>query len=156
MAKKNANPAYEQAVEWFRSHGFDILEPEGTSNRVFLKKLRCSAAIEKTADGGIKILAYPGCLVGGEIAKLVNRGYQQFLKTTKTEVPATAEKLSALHQFVEEFQAALQLPSLYNESLGTTSEDCLYDRSKDRDLPAAKRPRRPWEPVQIKAAKKPA
>jgi len=154
MAKKEAVPTYDQALEWFRSHGFEILEPAGTSHRVFLKKLNCSAAIEKTADDRAKILAYPGCLAGSEIAKLVNRGYQQFLKTTKTEIPATADKLKALHQFVEEFQEALGLPSLYNESLGTTSEDYLYDRIKDRDLPESKRPKRPWEQDQKKPAKK--
>ncbi len=145
MAKKHQVPTYEQAVQWFRDHGFDILDAPGTSNRIFLKKYNCSAAVEKAADGNTKIFAYPGYLVGSEIAKLVNRGYQQFLKTTKTEVPATADKLKALHQFVEEFKEALGLPSLYNESLGTTSEDYLYDRINGRDLPAGKRPERPWE-----------
>jgi len=154
MTKKAVPPTYEQALEWFRGHGFDLLEPPGTNHRVFLKKLNCSAAIEKAADGGAKILAYPGCLIGGEIAKLVNRGYQQFLKTTKTEIAATADKLQALHQFVEEFQEALGLPGSYNESLGTTSGDYLYDRIKDRDLPESKRPQRPWEPGQKKSAKK--
>jgi hypothetical protein len=93
-------------------------------------------------------------LVGSEISKLVNRGYQQFLKSTKTEVPATADKLKALHQFVEEFKEALALPSLYNESLGTTSEDYLYDRVTHRDLPEAKRPKRPWEQGADKQQKK--
>jgi hypothetical protein len=105
--------------------------------------------VEKGPDDGAKIFAYPGCLVNGEIAKLVNRGYQQFLKTTKTEIPATAERLKDLHQFVEEFKEALALPSLYNESLGTTSEGYV-DRVAGRDLPAPKRPKRPWE----KASKK--
>jgi hypothetical protein len=154
MAKKDVPPTYEQALEWFRGHGFELLEPAGTSHRVFLKKQNCSAAIEKASDDSAKILAYPGCLIGGEIAKLVNRGYQQFLKTTKAEIPATAEKLTALHQFVEEFQEALGLPSLYNESLGTTSEDYLYDRIKDRNLPESKRPKRPWEQEPTPAKKK--
>ena len=55
-----------------------------------------SAAIQKTADDAVKIFAYPGYLIGSEISKLVNKGYQQFLKTSKTEVPATAEHLKAL------------------------------------------------------------
>ena len=85
---------------------------------MFLKKYNCSAAIQKTEDGGVKIFAYPGYLIGSEISKLVNRGYQQFLKTTKTEVPATADHLKALQQFSEELKEALGMPSLYNESLG--------------------------------------
>ncbi|MGB7642500.1 MAG: hypothetical protein WBL82_14530, partial [Terriglobales bacterium] len=126
--------------------------------RIFLKKYNCSAAIQKTEDGGVKIFAYPGYLIGSEISKLVNRGYQQFLKTAKTEVPATADHLKALHQFAEELKQALALPSLYNESLGTVSESYHYDRIKDRDEPVVDRPKRPWETVQVKvkaaAAKK--
>ena len=119
---------------------------------MFLKKYNCSAAIQKTDDGGVKIFAYPGYMVGSEISKLVNRGYQQFLKTTKTEIPATADHLKALHQFSEELKEALALPSLYNESLGTVSESYQYDRIKDRDEPEVERPKRPWETVKVKAA----
>jgi hypothetical protein len=86
--------------------------------------------------------------MGSEISKLVNRGYQQFLKTAKTEVPATADHLKALQQFSEELKEALALPSLYNESLGTVSESYQYDRIKDRDEPVVDRPKRPWETVK--------
>jgi hypothetical protein len=156
MAKKKPTRSYEEALQWFREHGFDLLEAPGTAHRVFVKKLNCAAAVEKTLDDAVKVFAYSGYLVGSEISKLVNRGYQQFFKTTKTEVPATADKLKALHQFVEEFKEALALPSLYNESLGTTSEDYLYDRVAHRDLPEAKRPKRPWEPGAAKPQKKQA
>ncbi len=143
---------YEDAVSWLRDHGFDLIEAPGTQARVFLKKYACSAAIQKNEDGGVKIFAYPGYLIGSEISKLVNRGYQQFLKTAKTEVPATADHLKALHQFAEEMKEALALPSLYNESLGTVSESYHYDRIKDRDKPDVERPKRPWQTVKGKAA----
>jgi len=158
MTTKVEQRTYEDAVAWLRDHGFDLIEAPGTQDRVFLKKYNCSAAIQKTEEGGVKIFAYPGYLVGSEISKLVNRGYQQFLKTAKTEVPATADHLKALHQFAEELKQALALPSLYNESLGTVSESYNYDRIKDRDEPVVDRPKRPWETVQVKvkaaAAKK--
>jgi hypothetical protein len=147
MATDVNTRSYDESVSWFREHGFDILEAPGTQNRVFLKKLNCSAAIQKNDDDGVKVFAYPGYLISGEISKLVNRGYQQFLKTTKTEVPATADHLKALHQFTEEFKEGLGLPSLYNESLGTVSEAYQYDRIENRDKPEAKRPKRPWEKV---------
>ena len=145
MATKVEQRSYDDAVTWLRDHGFDLLEAPGTQNRVFLKKYNSSAASQKTEDGGVKIFAYPGYLVGSEISKLVNRGYQQFLKTSKTEVPATADHLKALHQFTEELKEALGLPSLYNESLGTVSESYQYDRIVDRDKPKVDRPKRPWE-----------
>jgi hypothetical protein len=145
MAKKTKSRTYEEAVGWLRDHGFELLEAPGVQNRVFVKKYNCSAAIEKTDDGAVRIFAYPGYLIKGEIAKLTNRGYQQFFKTTKAELPATAEQLKALHQFTEELKEAIGTPSLYNESLGTVSEDYVYDRVQNRDEPPAERPKKPWE-----------
>jgi hypothetical protein len=149
MATKPVIKTYDEAIAWLRDHGFDILEAPGVQDRVFVKKYNCSAAIEKTG-GGVRIFAYPGYLIGGEIAKLVNRGYQQFFKTTKTELPATADQLTALHQFTEELKEAIGAPSLYNESLGTVSENYVYDRVETRDEPAASRPSKPWEKAKGK------
>src|ERR1700721_2756561 len=142
---------YDEALNWLREHGFDVTEAPGTNGRVFLRKYNVSAAIQKTPEDGVKIFAYPGYLIGSEISKLVNRGYQQFLKTSKTEVPATADHLKALQSFSEELKIALGLPSLYNESLGTGSESYQYDRIVDRDKAEVDRPKRPWE-VAGKAA----
>src|SRR5437763_11526345 len=149
MAAKVEERTYEDALNWLRDHGFDLIEAPGTQNRVFLKKYNCSAAIQKNGDDHVKIFAYPGYLIGSEISKLVNKGYQQFLKTAKAEVPATADHLKALHQFTEEFKEALGLPSLYNESLGTVSEAYQYDRVAGRDKPAEHK-KRPWEVAQEK------
>src|ERR1700722_13781352 len=151
MTAKVEQRSYEDAVAWLRDHGFDLIEAPGAQTRVFLKKYNCSAAIQKTDDGGVKIFAYPGYLISGEISKLVNRGYQQFLKTSKTEIPATADHLKALQQFSEELKEALGLPSLYNESLGTVRESYQYDRIENRDKAPVDRPKRPWE-VAGKAA----
>ena len=145
MAKTIATRTFDEAVNWLRSHDFELLEAPGTANRIFLKKYKCSAAIEKTQDGGVRIFAFPGNLISGEIAKLVDRGYQKFLKTSKAEISATAEHLKALHSFSEELKEAIGATSLYNESLGSVSEAYTYDRVKDRDLPDSSRPKRPWQ-----------
>jgi len=151
MPSKLEQKTYDDALNWLREHAFDVLEAPGTPGRVFLKKYNVSAAIQKTDQDGVKIFAYPGYLVGGEISKLVNRGYQQFLKTSKAEAPATADHLKALHSFSEELKEALGLPSLYNESLGTVSESYQYDRIVDRDKPQVERKKRPWEVAHGKA-----
>lgn len=145
MAKKIEQKSYEEAMIWLRDHGFDLLEAPGTQFRTFLKKYNVSAAIQRLDDGGVKIFAYPGYLIGGEISKLVDRGYQKFLKTSKLEMAATADHLKAIHQFSEELKEALGLTSLYNESLGSVSESYHYDRVKDRDMPEEDRPKRPWQ-----------
>jgi hypothetical protein len=147
---------YEEAVDWLRQHGFDVLEAPGTKNRVFVKKFTCSAAIEKADDGTTRVFAKPGYLINGEISRLIDKGYQKFLKTSKAEVPATADHLKALHQFSEELREATGAVSLYNESLGTVSDRYVYDRVEGRDLPEAQRPQRAWEADKDSGRKKPA
>jgi hypothetical protein len=152
MAKTIEARTYEEALAWLRDHGFDVTDAPGATVRVFLRKYNVSAAIQKNPDDSVKIFAYPGYLIGSEISKLVNRGYQQFLKTSKQEVPATAEQLKALQTFSEELKQALGMPSLYNESLGTVSEAYQYDRVENRDKPVVDRPKRPWEVAGKEAA----
>ena len=38
MATKVEQRTYEEAVDWLREHGFDLIEAPGTQGRVFLKK----------------------------------------------------------------------------------------------------------------------
>jgi hypothetical protein len=101
------------------------------------------AAIVENLDGGNVKVGKAGVLLGDEIALLVNGGYQMFLRTASgRELPALATQLKSLHAFEEDLREGLGLTSLYNVSLGTTSDDHLYDRVEDRDAP---RHPRPWE-----------
>ena len=107
----------------------------------------CGAMVESPAEGKVKV-GKAGVMVGGEIANLVSRGYQMFLRTPSgKEIPALADQLKKLHAFEEDLREGLGLTSLYNLSLGTTSDDHLYDRVEERDAP---RHPRPWE---VKAAR---
>ncbi len=75
-----------------------------------------------------------GLMTGDEIGLLVNGGYQMFWKTpTGRRVPAQAAQLKNLHNFEEDLKEGLGLTSLYNQSLGTTSDLHLYDRVEHRD-----------------------
>ncbi len=146
MSKKVKQVTYEEALAWLRRNGFDVIDAPGThTDRVFLKKYGCSAAIEKAADGTAKIFAFPGVLIAGEIAKMVDKGFQKFLKTSKVERAVMEIDLTNLHSFSEELKEATGATSLYNESLGSTGEFYQYDRVKDRDLEESARPVRPWE-----------
>jgi hypothetical protein len=81
----------------------------------------------------VVLLTKPGWLLGGEIARLVDRGYQKFVKTSRLEVPATADMLRALHKFEAELNEAAGVLTLYNEAMGTTSDSYLYDRVAGRE-----------------------
>src|ERR1700685_1022856 len=154
MVKAIEVRTYEEALAWLRDHGFDVTEAPGTNGRVFLRKYNVSAAIQKTPEEGVKIFAHPGYLIGSEISKLVNRGYQQFLKNSKTEVPASADHLKALQSFAEEMKEALGLPSLHKYSRGRVTNPYHYDRLKDDDKAPVDRPKRPWEVAGKAAAAK--
>jgi hypothetical protein len=54
------------------------------------------------------------------------------LKTSKLEIPATADHLHAIHSFNEQLKEAAGAMILYNEALGTTSDRYDYDRVKGR------------------------
>lgn len=98
-----------------------------------VRKYGCAAEIAAAPDGSVMVLRRPGWLLGGEIARLVDKGYQKFLKTARLEIPATADHLHAIHEFTEELKEAAGATSLYNESLGTTSDRYVYDRVVGRE-----------------------
>ena len=98
-----------------------------------VQKYGCAAEIAAASDGTVMVTKRPGWLLGGEIARLVDKGYQKFLKTPRLEIPATADHLRAIHEFSEELKEAAGGTSLYNESLGTTSDRYVYDRVKGRE-----------------------
>lgn len=113
-----------------------------SAGRVRVTRGGCGAIVEDLGGGKVNV-GKAGVLVGGEIAMLVSRGYQMFLDTPSgCEIPALAKHLQALHAFDEDLREGLGLTSLYNLSLGTTSDEHLYDRVVDRDSGPH---HRPWE-----------
>jgi hypothetical protein len=137
--------SFDNAIHWLSDHGFQIDHPAVGGCIYKVSKYQCVAEIEIAKDGNSRIVAFPACIVAGEPAVLLDRGYQKFLKTSKVEVAATAENLENLHRFSEELKEALGYTSLYNEGLGTVSGSYQYDRVVGRDLSESQRPLRPWQ-----------
>ena len=141
MAKKIIKRTYDEVLATLGNQRFDVSgAPEGASRRagaVRVSKYGCAAIIAPGAeapgnDAPVMMLHRPGWILGGEISRLLDRGYQKFLKTSKLEIPATAEILRAIHEFSQELDAATGALELYNEALGTTSDVYLYDRVAGR------------------------
>ncbi len=146
MPIKVKRPTFDQIISDLRSHNFDVREAPGVAGAVLVEKNGVGATLTRASDGKLAALtANPGFLLGGEISRLLDRGNQKFLKTSKLEIPATADHLRAVHAFSEELRERAGSESLYNESLGTVSDVYLYDRVKNRDLPESKRPVPVWE-----------
>jgi hypothetical protein len=144
MARKSRNPSFDQMLEILRSHAFAVAPFAGAEGGVLVSKYGAAAVLVPGKDGSAAYWEHPGWLVGGEVARLLDRGYQKFLKSSKYEVPATASALEAIHRFGEELKQLTGGMSLYNESLGTTSDVYQYDRLKGREA-AQPAPARPWE-----------
>ena len=133
-------PSAQERLDQVNDHGFTVSQLPGGGFRV----TRGACAIDlKQTEGNLHIAERGGILLSGEIARLVDAGYQKFFRTASgTTKPALAEDLKALHDFEEDLKEALGQTSLYNESLGTVSTFYLYDRVQDRDRGV---PKRPWE-----------
>lgn len=134
------NPTFSERLEDLKRAGFSVSPAAGGSVRV----ARGDCAVElREENGSARALNTAGILLGGEIARLVDGGFQKFFRAESgRQKPALADELVALHSFEEDLKEALGQESYYNESLGTVSTYYLYDRVKDRDRGV---PKRVWE-----------
>jgi len=137
MQKKTAPRTFNDVLSMLGSQRFDVAPAhEGakrTPNAFQVRKYGCAAEIAAAPDGTVALLSRPGWLLNGEISRILDRGYQKFLKSSRLEIPATADHLRAIHEFSQELKEASGSTSLYNESLGTTSDVYEYDRVKGRE-----------------------
>ena len=133
-------PTAQERLDQLKARGFTVSTLAGGGFRV----TRGACAVDLTqTEGNLSIAERAGILLNGDIARLVDGGYQKFFRTASGKTkPALAEDLKALHDFEEDLKEALGQTSLYNESLGTVSTFYLYDRVQDRDRGV---PKRPWE-----------
>ena len=146
MAAKPRTLSFNDLLEILRAHSFSVSASNSVASGTLVSKNGAAAVLVPSQQAGVPA-AYavrPGALVQGEVARLLDRGYQKFLKTSKFELPATAAQLHAIHAFEEELMLLSGQESLYNESLGTTSDLYQYDRLKGREAEEPK-PARPWE-----------
>ena len=146
MSRKTRTPNFDQTLKKLRADGFDVSPSTEVAGGVLVTKYGAGAvlvaAAENTAPAIFAVL--PGAMVGGRVARLLDRGYQKFLQTPHFELPATASQLQAIHRFSEELKQLVGAIDLYNESLGTTSDLYVYDRLKGREA-AQPDAQRPWD-----------
>jgi hypothetical protein len=143
MARKSRNPNFEQTLDILRSHSFDVAPQAGVAESMLVSKHGAAAVIAPAKDAPAAFIERPGALIRGEVARLVDRGYQKFLVISKYELPATAAQLEAIHKFSEELKQWIGAIDLYNESLGTTSDLYQYDRLRGRE-DVIPEPPQPW------------
>lgn len=129
--------SFVEQMDQLRSAGYTA---ESTAAGTFVRKGGFAATVKEGADGRPAIVD-SGLAIGNEVALLTDLGYQKiFMTASGKQTAAVADHLRGLHNFVEDLREALGLTSLYNESLGTTNEQHLYDRVTLRDEGATPKP----------------
>ena len=119
-------PLFAERLEGLRAAGFAV-SPAGDGVRV--TRGVCAVML-----AGERVSGRAGVLIGDEIGQLVDGGFQKFFRAPSGRTkPALAEELQGLHAFEEDLKEALGMESLYNQSLGTVSTYCHYDRLRGRD-----------------------
>jgi hypothetical protein len=152
MKRKTPHPHFDRTLQSLREHGFDVTPSAHTVGGMLVGKHGVGAVLvapapKKGADDRAAVLAIPpGVLVKGEVGRLVDRGYQKFIRSSQYELPASASQLQAIHAFSEELKQLTGATSLYNESLGTTSDFYHYDRLMGREAGESESVA-PWEPA---------
>ena len=145
MLKKPRPRTWDDVLSELRRRQFDVQDVAGAAGQARVSKGGCAIVLEKAQnEAALRMVVRPGLVINGEIADLVDRGFQKFFRTSKAEFPATADRLQTLHRFVEELKEVTRSVTLYNEALGTVSDAYLYDRVKGRDLPESERPVPAW------------
>ncbi len=130
--ERTKTPTFAERLELLKQAGFATANlPDG---RIKLTK-NGVAAIVGDEGKNQPAIEKAGVLIDGEVATLLNAGYQMFLETSGgTRIPATAQQLKGLHEFEADVKDALGLVDLYNTSLGSTSRKHIYDRVYKRDI----------------------
>ncbi len=136
MQKKTPKRTFNEVLAELGNQRFDVAGANEVAGQHAgakrVSKYGVAAVIADGHPGPVMLLHKPGWVLGGEISRILDKGYQKFLKTSKLEIPATADKLRAIHEFSVELDAATGETVLYNEAMGTTSDVYLYDRVAGR------------------------
>jgi hypothetical protein len=137
IIKKIQPRTFNDVLATLGSQRFDVAPAqEGakrTPNAFQVRKHGCAAEIAPASDDTVLLLTRPGWVLNGEISRLLDKGYQKFLKSSRLEIPASADHLRAIHEFTAELNEATGGTTLYNQALGTTSDLYHYDRVLGRD-----------------------
>jgi hypothetical protein len=122
-------------MESLSAKGFRVSSAGGVMR---VEKYGCGAEFRRTADGRYQMTILPTLLIDGQFSRLWDAGYQKFFITAnERKVPALAEQLLNMRRLNEELRSAVGVFAYYNEALGSTCLDTVYDRVQGRpgDIP---------------------
>jgi hypothetical protein len=96
-----------QIMERLFEAGFRPIAIPPYESALCVRRGECAVVLAPVANGGLKVLAPPSYLVGGNFGVRVRRGGSEFFVWKKAELAATPERLRELEAFREELTKIL-------------------------------------------------
>lgn len=104
------SPQQRQIIERLLEAGFRPIAIPPYENALCLRKGGCAAVLSPGANGGLKLLAPPSCLVEGNLSVRIKRGAGEIFVWKGKELEASAERLRELEDFRGELELILNTP----------------------------------------------
>lgn len=104
-------PTQMQTLERLFEAGFHPIAIPPYENALCVHRGDCAAVLAPVPDAGLKLLAPPTFLVGGNLSVRLKRSSGDVFVWKRDEVPATPERLGQLETFKLELAAILELPA---------------------------------------------
>jgi hypothetical protein len=104
-------PQQMQTVERLFAAGFRPIAIPPYESALCMKKGDCAVVLATVPNGGLKMLAPPSYMVGGNLSVKLKRGSGEVFVWKKKEIDATPERLRELESFRRELSELLELPA---------------------------------------------
>jgi hypothetical protein len=100
-------PLQMKVVERLFVAGFRPIAIPPYESALCMRRGECAAVLSPVPNGGLRLLAPPTYLIGGNLSVRLKRGKGEVFVWKKTELEATPERLSELASFKHELTALL-------------------------------------------------
>jgi hypothetical protein len=104
-------PQQMQTMERLLAAGFRPIAIPPYESALCMKRGECAVVLAAVHNGGLKMLAPPSYLVGGNLSVRLKRGSGEVFVWKKREIEATPERLNELEGFRRELSEILELPA---------------------------------------------
>jgi hypothetical protein len=104
-------PQQMQILERLFEAGFRPIAIPPYESALCVRRGECAVVLSAVQNGGLKVLAPPSYLVGGNFGVRLKRGSAEVFAWKASELPATPERLQELEAFRQELTHILEQPS---------------------------------------------
>ena len=102
------SPQQMQVLERAVAAGFRPIAIPPYESALCVRRGECAAVLTAVPGGGLRLLAPPTLLVGGNLSVKLKRGSGEVFVWKKTEVSATTERLDELAKFRQDLVAIVE------------------------------------------------